>query len=857
QLQVSYPDIALRPSIAIGEFAFSGDVSAGRPKDQVYSWFIRDIEHRAYPFTRFSLLYTYLAGPRPATDALNYSPPQEGYWSASWQPESPWYNGLLNELGSVTGFWQHPLLRASYNIYIPLAMSGYSSRQVPGINAGIASVTEVPAKTVFPSLVYPGNSVFMVVAVAGVFGSFLSAARSIITARVRLLEVLLLSLFVFFELMIIKDANSIFTLSGGPVDSISQISQGLLAASPYHFAFVEIDIALVCLAVIEIGSVIFSKSHRGYVEKIIRGSADKKSNILKIACMIFGALAFLVLSWPIQELIHQTTHTASAMLFGSPAEFTRVYLAPEIGGGVFQSILPGLYGILDPEQTGMFGARLFEAAMARYSVSSFPALIIVRIAPNVLFAVAALFLIKAGILKKSLFRLILGFGLASWPAVFSVVGDYALASQFNMPTGLAPDWMVQTSILNYSIDRFILLALVWAVSVGLFIIIKQGIPAFWHSLSRSKKKSGSSLLMCSALPLLGASILLNILPLIGQLLSALPFSFWLLLAGLLFVWLVRTRIFPRMDPERVTRVKTNILGILLSVISLAAVMLLVSFGGPAGIVIVMGLVFLAVFAMVITSRQVVSAIVSVLLIVFLMTLFYAFNNPAGFVPEAFGCVFVAFITLMAAFSLACRHEAARDRDAADEHDHARSSRALTPEENAELADMLSAHLSEIAISNPVYTEQQERAVTVLEELGYRDLAEILRGSIVIDAPPALESAIQEFQRKHNLLLYALNVTYRETRYIIVHNERELERTLVHEASALAGNSDNQNRKLEDLIIHRWSVAFPGDDVSRLVNEEFLQVSRFVEELWQMRPRLWDDFGRLMPVLEDALQMRVV
>ncbi|MEW6027764.1 MAG: hypothetical protein AB1599_10800, partial [Planctomycetota bacterium] len=124
QLELVYPDAATRPSMAIGEFAFSGDAAAGRPKDQVYNWFIHDLIHGAYPFlTRFSILNTYLAGPRPQANALNYSPSQEGFWSAIWQPESPWYNDLLVELGNSVGFWQHPrLVPAPYSIYIPVAL---------------------------------------------------------------------------------------------------------------------------------------------------------------------------------------------------------------------------------------------------------------------------------------------------------------------------------------------------------------------------------------------------------------------------------------------------------------------------------------------------------------------------------------------------------------------------------------------------------------------------------------------------------------------------------------------------------------------------------------------------------------
>lgn len=101
QLQMLYPDAQTRPSIALGEFAFTGGQYMN--KEQAYTYFINDLIHRAYPINRFSLLYTYKPGPRPAVDALDYSPVQEGYWSAAWQPEEPWYSELLENLDGTIG----------------------------------------------------------------------------------------------------------------------------------------------------------------------------------------------------------------------------------------------------------------------------------------------------------------------------------------------------------------------------------------------------------------------------------------------------------------------------------------------------------------------------------------------------------------------------------------------------------------------------------------------------------------------------------------------------------------------------------------------------------------------------------
>ena len=103
QLEILYPDPAKRPSISIGEFAFSG--GDYMTKEQAYTYFINDMIHRAYPINRFSLLYTYQSGPRPTVQGLNYSPAQEGYWSASWQPDNPWYTNLLNNLDDQLGIY--------------------------------------------------------------------------------------------------------------------------------------------------------------------------------------------------------------------------------------------------------------------------------------------------------------------------------------------------------------------------------------------------------------------------------------------------------------------------------------------------------------------------------------------------------------------------------------------------------------------------------------------------------------------------------------------------------------------------------------------------------------------------------
>ena len=50
-----------------------------------------------------------------------------------------------------------------------------------------------------------------------------------------------------------------------------------------------------------------------------------------------------------------------------------------------------------------------------------------------------------------------------------------------------------------------------------------------------------------------------------------------------------------------------------------------------------------------------------------------------------------------------------------------------------------------SISSPAYPEEKEKVAISLEEVIHWYLAQILKGSVVIDAPPALAEEIEDFQ----------------------------------------------------------------------------------------------------------------
>ncbi|MBL7081806.1 MAG: glycosyltransferase, partial [Candidatus Omnitrophica bacterium] len=132
-------------------------------------------------------------------------------------------------------------------------------------------------------------------------------------------------------------------------------------------------------------------------------------------------------------------------------------------------------------------------------------------------------------------------------------------------------------------------------------------------------------------------------------------------------------------------------------------------------------------------------------------------------------------------------------------DAARTDRPLTPEAAQELEKILYQHTREAldAIGRQEYLGEQEVTIRLLEQKGYQDIANRLKGAVVIHAPPALQWAIRKFELRYKVRVFAANLPAEDI--ILIFKTAGLKKSLVHEASALARNSDEFNRRLENEV----------------------------------------------------------
>ncbi|HPT39970.1 MAG TPA: ribose-phosphate pyrophosphokinase-like domain-containing protein, partial [Candidatus Omnitrophota bacterium] len=134
------------------------------------------------------------------------------------------------------------------------------------------------------------------------------------------------------------------------------------------------------------------------------------------------------------------------------------------------------------------------------------------------------------------------------------------------------------------------------------------------------------------------------------------------------------------------------------------------------------------------------------------------------------------------------------------HDFSCASCELTLQENQELGSLLSAAKAAIFAQEPEYLEEKEKTGALLNELGYRELAQRLKGTVVVNAPPQLASFLRRFESKHRLKLYQCNINFGSKNYIIIHRPANLKSRLAHEISALQGNPEKENKKLEEFVV---------------------------------------------------------
>ncbi|MDD2689845.1 MAG: ROK family protein, partial [Candidatus Omnitrophica bacterium] len=215
-------------------------------------------------------------------------------------------------------------------------------------------------------------------------------------------------------------------------------------------------------------------------------------------------------------------------------------------------------------------------------------------------------------------------------------------------------------------------------------------------------------------------------------------------------------------------------------------------------------------------------------------------------------------------------------------DVARTFPALTVSQEQELRDIRDRHKTRIALavsSRPYYQEEQFKSARLLSEADYESVSERLKKAVAINAPAELEKDVETFQRKHKLVVFALNARNSGKDTIIIFprtnpNPSEIENSLIHEASALAGYPHEFNTELEQKMFNfkvraeyryigvsvggdkvaisindgnnnvlacsfcRWSQAFPdwttkrrstkkrdGDDVARFIVKEILWLIR--------------------------------
>ncbi|MFA4998325.1 MAG: hypothetical protein WC513_09455, partial [Bacteroidales bacterium] len=124
--------------------------------------------------------------------------------------------------------------------------------------------------------------------------------------------------------------------------------------------------------------------------------------------------------------------------------------------------------------------------------------------------------------------------------------------------------------------------------------------------------------------------------------------------------------------------------------------------------------------------------------------------------------------------------------AADTTDPAKSSRSLTPAERQELNSIISQNSGVLGakIAHPAYGRQKQAVITAFRAAGYRDLAEVLEGSVVTQAPPksALSRQLEAFSKKHDVVIYEINCQIDGTNLIAIVDPLQSIATLIAHAT---------------------------------------------------------------------------
>lgn len=138
-----------------------------------------------------------------------------------------------------------------------------------------------------------------------------------------------------------------------------------------------------------------------------------------------------------------------------------------------------------------------------------------------------------------------------------------------------------------------------------------------------------------------------------------------------------------------------------------------------------------------------------------------------------------------------------------DHDIGRASKVLSPEQKDEIRAILNEHEGYIQnnLNSTLYKQEKREVAKTLEKKGYNDISDSVKKIIAINAPPVIASEIERFQLKHNIAVYALNVSVKNENVVLIfsanHTDRsELKKSIAHEASALLGNPREKNITIE-------------------------------------------------------------
>ncbi|MBF0486504.1 MAG: hypothetical protein HQL16_08335, partial [Candidatus Omnitrophica bacterium] len=128
------------------------------------------------------------------------------------------------------------------------------------------------------------------------------------------------------------------------------------------------------------------------------------------------------------------------------------------------------------------------------------------------------------------------------------------------------------------------------------------------------------------------------------------------------------------------------------------------------------------------------------------------------------------------------------------HDPARTQKPLTPRARKDLEDIVAGIDSEALKISKVYEAEKETLIASLNPQTDAQVIAWLRTNVVFQAPRNLGERLKAFEKKHNNLVYALNLP---SNAILVLKRKDPLNSIVHEAAALAGKSHEESEAVAE------------------------------------------------------------